>query len=385
MIKLEAYLYPTGVDLGFLLGVSRVGVTALGKPVVVNPLTLGTTALGVGRLAGAPGREWRDVSEGLTGIRITRGLSRRAVVLTAKVGTATCTFKAAGNPNATPGLTRGTPVRIVDADLGVLYTGRLDLVTLTPTKGGPTWATWQIVDAVQDYTDAAPLAGVGALGDTAAIRAGQIVSGIAIIDRPDAVPVTLTRASLTATPAKHLDILAASTGGLWWIRPDNTPAYCPAHITAPVVTLTDAGDPSYYEASARWWGAGRCNILTLKNHTETAGADTITEQTFTDATSVAQQGPADLTLETTIQPAQIAPVASYYLARGTGRSLTVDQLTVKRPAQLLDVADPVDVVLTGDRYPALLIGLSYSITPAPNDKTAEAWTTTYDLTGRPTT
>lgn len=393
MITIEAYLYPPGWT-GMRLGYGRLGVAALtAAPTDSGWFRLGVAALGAAPLGSIePARTWQAVDAAqLASVRYTRGCSLNGVAVVARTGVLTPTWRDAGDPDTCPGLTAGTPVRLRDDVLGVLFTGRFYSARTASAKAPKaTFTTWTINDAVREYSQANAGPFLFDLGYTDAQRAAQLVPAITIDPATGTNPLAglvVATTSATMNVADYLDRTAAGGHGLWYIDAAGAAHYQRYRVEpTPAATYSDTDAPSYHDLKAAWGSGALVNDVVLKNVVADpldSTKDVTTETHVTDPTSQATYGARRAELTTNIKATGITLLGVRYLAAST--AAVCESITLRgTPPAVLEVGTAIDVLYRGKRMPARVLGIDAVLEPDREADNGTRWQLTYQTTPRPT-
>lgn len=398
MITLEAYVYPR-ISTGLRLSYGRLGAGALTVTTPVeDAFRLTVSRLGAGFLGAAGAvRTWQAIP-GLTRVTASRGMSAKAGVLAATAGTLSATLSNNGDPDTYPGLGAGTPIRLSDTTLGVIWVGRLADVTLEWSKDATAdyVATWYATDLVADLV--AQVAGVPAhatIGARVTYLTGLAGMTSTESDIPIGAPETprvgggLRALPLGATTpahsiAQHLDIALATVRGGWWPARDTAAAvrYGIAHSRGVQIAWSDVTAPSYTGIDAAWSTADVVNSLEVTNE------PTGTVRTVSDPTSIAANGTRAGTVSLAASTdADAVMVGTDYLRTSTTPRLVVASLIAGKPAaatslgmNVYDIFAMWSVALRGRTALVRVARITYDITADATEPSGARWKTTYQLT-----
>lgn len=396
----------------FVLDQSRLDRDALTRRVIwPGTMTLGTGRLGQSYLAPPDLVRWWQPILGKARALTTQRGATGTLVPTAEVGTLVAEFPNDLDPRAYS-IQLGTPVRLYHwRTRTLIWSGTIDRAQVQPERPGARLrftTTLEAVDAV------APLAGItryGAIPDGSEATGGLgrseswAARAARLMASAPGVPWRIATAASPAAPlmgatvletslAGHLDVLAASAGGCWWVDPDGTVALCPGTPSgAPVAVFTDTASAdaaawSYVDAAAGWDSAEVASVVAIKNHRAEYDGDkgewgeANTEAEVSHPTLLATYGRNVQSIETNLYDPNGAAAEALGAALVRGQSsqaaltgVALDARPAMARAAALGLFQPVTATLRGETRQALAAAISHTITP-------HAWHTQVDLLER---
>ena len=406
-MRVEALLYPPTSN-GFRLDYSRLNKAKLDASAEETSFRLnyhrlddwinGTYPWDVGiRLGGLPPvRTLQDVAgRTLIGVKWHRGFSRDGLGFSGAVGLMELTFKDGGDPDQYPGLAAGTPVVLWTEDDGEsVFQGRFESAEMHPRKDGGFDCVWLIADPVRALTRTK----VGPFPEQSWDERAWAIGALPSYNGDLGFSGRIAATNLVATKAEHLDMLAQSTMGAWYVgasfdaeagvgnqQPFFDVPYREADGLPPRV-LSDVSPTSYTEVTAGW-GSGTVNDLTLANRVADPTAptnDTTTPYRAVDSTSAATYGPRPLEVDTNLVPVDAARLAPAMLGQLADRPVTVDAVTVRAESlqNVIGVGQPIDITVHGKRDTGIVATVSGELTPTRDTPNGYVAVITYEITGR---
>ena len=400
MVELDLSVPRASANL-FILGKSRLAMAAL-THYQLEPGTfiLGSSRLDEGVIKPTPlAYWWRNVTNPTTSISTRRGIQWDGLNAGAEAGTIGARVYNALDPRAI-GAIWGTPLRCFHIPTRTpIFNGAVTSTKVTPAKDGTYTVNIQGADKVQELASIKRYGCVSAEKQTWQERAADLLDPHRIKWEP--VPamtprnIPMARTVYESTLLSHLDLLASTQRGAWWINRAGVVCICPGNTKAtPAYTLTDthadddtALNPWYYtQASAGFDSVNLVTEVEVTNQGAKADdqgkwqADDVTLPGVINPTLAATYGTrtGQITVNTTSKENALFLAASAVNAQDPKTALTgctVNALTNLKAALEVDVMTRVLTVIRGEKASAYISSINHEITPY-------TWTTSLELLDR---
>lgn len=388
MVELDLAVPRASANL-FILGKSRLSRAAL-TYYQIEPGTfiLGTSRLGEGVIKPLPlAYWWRNVTNPTTSISTRRGIQWDGLNAGAEAGTLGAKIYNALDPRAI-GAIWGTPLRCFHIPTRTpIFNGSVTSTKVTPAKDGTYTVNIYAADKVAELASIKRYGCVNKEPQTWQERAADLLDphGIKWQPIPAITPrnIPMARTVYESTLLSHLDLLASTQRGTWWLNRAGVVCICPGNPKAtPAYTLTDthadddtALNPWYYTQAAA--GFDSVNLVTEVEVTNQAAkqdeqgkwqADETTYPGVINPTLAATYGTrtGQITVNTTSKENALFLAASAVNAQDPKTALTgctVNALTKLAAALEVDVMTPVLTVIRGERATAYISSINHEITP----------------------
>lgn len=399
-------LLPNPRHASAVLGSAVLGGFKLPSAAAPAGFTLGRSALGAATL---PSTEtfhvWTDLTPQMTTVQIERGISHNGISGRAEIGTMTADLLNGPAPRAI-GLTRGTPIRVIDAATRTrLFTGILDRApseSRTPAGDRRTGLTavdtMATLAAIPRYQLTPPEGSAGWIWTTVV---GDLLDKHAILWQttgPAEPGLSLGPTATEGTLTSYLDMYLATSAVSWWIDRDGTVTASHTPPTAPKAIISDRPISSdlpvlHHIAETQTFDTSAViSTLSITNHSITIDEDgtispTQTELTIRNPELAKTYGETSATIDTAALALEdLETYGTKLLASYKPRPvLTSARFTPIKglhqdDAQLsvltgLDVMDTITSHMLGESSPAAITMIRHTITPT-------SWQTTLSLTER---
>ena len=400
MVELDLAVPRASKNL-FILGKSRLSRAALTHyQIEPGTFAIGQSRLGEGVIKPTPlAYWWRNVTNPATSISTRRGIQWDGLNAGAEAGTIGAKIYNALDPRSI-GAIWGTPLRCFHIPTRTpIFNGSVTSTKVTPAKDGTYTVDIQGADKVAELASIKRYGCVSAEKQTWQQRASDLLDRHRIKWEP--VPaiaprsIPMARTVYESTLVSHLDLLASTQRGVWWLNRAGVVCICPGDPKAtPVYTLTDTheGDdtalnPWYYTQAAA--GFDSVNLVTEVEVTNQAAkqdekgawqADEVTYPGVINPTLAATYGirTGQITVNTTSKENALFLAASAVNAQDPKTALTactVNALTKLDAALEVDVMSKVLTVIRGERSSAYISSINHEITPY-------TWQTSLELLDR---
>ena len=388
MVELDLATPRASANL-FILGKSRLSRAAL-THYQIEPGTfiIGQSRLGEGVIKPTPlAYWWRNVTNPATSISTRRGIQWDGLNAGAEAGTIGAKIYNALDPRAI-GAIWGTPLRCFHIPTRTpIFNGAVSSTKVTPAKDGTYTVNIQGADKVQELASIKRYGCVNAEKQTWQQRASDLLDRHRIkwqaIEATSPRNIPMARTVYESTLVSHLDLLASTQRGIWWLNRAGVVCICPGNPKAtPAYTLTDthaddatALNPWYYTQAAA--GFDSVNLVTEVEVTNQGAkqdengkwqADETTYPGVVNPTLAATYGTrtGQITVNATSRENALFLAASAVNAQDPKTALTactVNALTKLDAALSVDVMTPVLTVIRGERSTAYISSINHEITP----------------------
>lgn len=388
MIELDLAVPRASANL-FILGKSRLSRAAL-THFSLEPGTfiLGTSRLGEGVIKPLPlPYWWRNVSSPATSISTRRGIVWDGLNAVAEAGTLGAKIYNSLDPRSI-GAVWGTPLRCFHIPTRIpIFNGSVTSTKVTPSKDGSYQVEIKGADKVADLASIMRYGCVSADSQTWRERASDLLDphkiGWEAIAAINPRNIAMARTVYESTLISHLDLLASTQRGAWWLNRDGLVCICPGIPKAtPRYTLTDTHDeddsvihPWYYTQAKA--GFDSVNLVTQVEVTNQGAkldeqgrwqADDVTYPGVINPTLAATYGvrTGQITVNTTSQQNALFLGASAVNAQEPKTALqaaTVNALDDLEPVLGVDVMSSVLTVIRGEKALAYIASINHEITP----------------------
>lgn len=231
---------------------------------------------------------------------------------------------------------------------------------------------------------------------------GYRLTGVSVTNDEYGSGLEIQNVVYESTLANHLDLVAATTHGAWWIDSYNVlqaRTASPPPTAGTPISLTDGSKPgslSYVDISLSSDTAGTVNTVRFSNHGRIRDSETnrwvahdITIPGGSNPTAIATFGPRSSEIDTALPiTPPILPMfspaprllAERYLEhsanpRRSPRTVTIWHGPIETPFPSMDLRDPLDITHAGITYKTTITMLTHTIT-------RHSWHTTADLIER---
>ena len=400
MVELDLAVPRASANL-FILGKSRLSRAAL-THYQIEPGTfiVGTSRLGEGVIKPTPlAYWWRNVTNPATSISTRRGIQWDGLNAGAEAGTLGAKIYNALDPRAI-GAIWGTPLRCFHIPTRTpIFNGSVTSTKVTPAKDGTYTVEIQGADKVAALAAIKRYGCVNAEKQTWQERAADLLDRHRIKWQPVEATtprnIPMARTVYESTLLSHLDLLASTQRGVWWLNRAGVVCICPGNPkAAPTYTLTDTheGDetalnPWYYTQAAA--GFDSVNLVTEVEVTNQGAkqdengkwqADEVTYPGVINPTLAATYGTrsGQIAVNTTSKETALFLAVSAVNAQDPKTALTactVNALTKLDAALEVDVMTKVLTVIRGEHATAYISSINHEITPY-------TWQTSLELLDR---
>lgn len=388
MIEVDLSVPRAGANL-FILGKSRLNRSALTyHQLEPGTFIIGQSRLGEGVIKPAPlAYWWKNVTNPTTSISTRRGIKWDGINALAEAGTIGINIYNALDPRSI-GAIWGTPIRCFHIPSRTsLFTGAVTSSKVTPAKDG----TYQVdIQGVDQIATLSAIKRYGCLDQevqTWQERANDLLEKHSLkwqsIPAKSPRNIPLARTVYESTLLSHLDLLASTQRGLWWLNRAGTICICPGYPKGnPAYTLTDTheGDdtainPLYYTAASA--GFDSANLVTEVEVTNQRAkkdeqgkwqADDITYPGIVNPTLAATYGvrTGQINVNTTSKENALYLAAEAVNAQEPKTALTgctINALDHLEATLDIDVMTPVHTQIRGENATAYISSINHEISP----------------------
>ncbi|OKL49293.1 hypothetical protein [Boudabousia marimammalium] len=333
--------------------------------------------------------EWKfvPVMDGMSQVKVTRGVEVEGAALAAQIGTATFVIPKARDPRSMR-ITKGVEVRIVNFKLRkVLFTGKIESVQISPVK--ETGYNTVTITAHDRVAELASIARYGNVTDEKELPEDRIRRLLAPHEIPYLLEESfnpnnlfLTRTVYESSLVQHLDLVANSLSSPWYIRADNAVIFTgDSNATDPLFKLSDRVNPSFIEADATWQSSEISTAIKVTNLKALLNEDAewnAYEETYTalDPKGRWKAWGMKTTEVTTNLYAGAAALAQRLAQKAADamqlREVTIDSLNNPELAST-ELMTRIDTEFRGENQIATITGIIHTIRP-------DFWHTTFTLT-----